>query len=165
MRHATRGRPARTTTAPRTRGTTSERFVALAEQLAAEVDGLRQRIDDDEATIAGLTAEMAQGLSILEGAVRGSARPSARLAARTAQASASNGHASRQPRVTPAHIGPDLVRETLQRLGRPLTAAELAAELSRGGQKVSGRAVRHIAKAAGAQIEVGEDGRQLYSLA
>jgi hypothetical protein len=169
MRRATRGRSDRPLrpTPPRARQTASERLVALAQQVAGEVDGLREQLDQALQDKARLTAEMREGTDILERAVRD-------VRTRRTPVATQNGHAMeedraprerRRVRSTPAHIGPELVRDTLQRFGRPVTAAELAAEISRSGDPVSGRAIRHIARTAGATIHEGPDGRQLYSIA
>jgi hypothetical protein len=57
----------------------------------------------------------------------------------------------------------DVVRAVIGKLGNS-TAAEIAAEISHAGAPVSGRAIRHIAKGAGAVMRRGDDGRMVYSL-
>lgn len=66
-------------------------------------------------------------------------------------------------RVSPESVTPDVVREVIGRLGTA-SAADIAAEISRTGTPVSGRAIRHIAKAAGAVARDGDGGRMVYSL-
>ena len=44
------------------------------------------------------------------------------------------------------------------------TASEIAEHISRAGTPVSGRAIRHIAKVAGAVARPGDDGRMVYAL-
>ena len=58
---------------------------------------------------------------------------------------------------------PAVVRAVIGKLGSA-TAAEIAAHVSKAGTQVSGRAIRHIAKGAGAVVRAGDDGRMVYSL-
>jgi hypothetical protein len=56
-----------------------------------------------------------------------------------------------------------VVRAVIGKLGTA-TAGEIAAQISQAGTPVSGRAIRHIAKGAGAVMRPGDDGRMVYSL-
>jgi hypothetical protein len=66
-------------------------------------------------------------------------------------------------RATPAAVTGDVVRAVIGKLGSA-TAGEIAAQISAAGTPVSGRAIRHIAKGAGAVMRPGDDGRMVYSL-
>jgi hypothetical protein len=55
-----------------------------------------------------------------------------------------------------------VVHAVIAKLGGEATAAEIAAEITRNGVPVSGRAVRFLAERAGAQTVVGEDGQRRY---
>ena len=56
-----------------------------------------------------------------------------------------------------------MVRAVIGRLGSA-TAGEIAEEITKAGTPVSGRAIRHIAKVAGAVARPGEAGRMVYTL-
>jgi hypothetical protein len=70
---------------------------------------------------------------------------------------------SRNGRATPEAVTGDVVRAVIGKLGSA-TAGEIAAQISAAGTPVSGRAIRHIAKGAGAVMRPGDDGRMVYSL-
>lgn len=83
-------------------------------------------------------------------------------AAKAARAGRTRG-ASANGRATPASVTGDVVRAVIGKLGTA-SAAEIADQITAAGTPVSGRAIRHIAKAAGAVMRPGEDGRMVYSL-
>jgi hypothetical protein len=66
-------------------------------------------------------------------------------------------------RATPPEVTTDVVRAVLAKLGEA-TAAEIAAEITKAGVPVSGRAVRFIAERGGARTAVGADGQRRYHL-
>ncbi|HEY0411258.1 MAG TPA: hypothetical protein VGE42_13435, partial [Candidatus Dormibacteraeota bacterium] len=66
-------------------------------------------------------------------------------------------------RVTPAAVTADVVRAVIGRMGSA-TAGEIAEQITKAGTPVSGRAIRHIAKVAGAVARPGEAGRMVYTL-
>ena len=63
-------------------------------------------------------------------------------------------------RATPDSVTGDVLRAVIGKLGSA-SAAEIAAQISRAGTPVSGRAIR---KGAGAVMRPGDDGRMVYSL-
>ena len=67
-----------------------------------------------------------------------------------------------------ARFGQDIIdahifARVIGRMGTA-TAGEIAAQITRAGTPVSGRAIRHIAKVAGAVARPGEGGRMVYAL-
>jgi hypothetical protein len=128
-----------------------------------EVESLRGDIATVQQENQQLRAELAEGVDLLRGA-------EALLAGRAASTQRPRRERHEEPpaprpkrvRTTPASVTPDVVRSVIQGLGRA-TAAEIAEEIGRGGTPVSGRAIRHIAKAAGAVARPG-DGGMVYSL-
>lgn len=73
------------------------------------------------------------------------------------------GRTSANGRATPEAVTGDVVRAVIGKLGSA-TAGQIAAQISAAGTPVSGRAIRHIAKGAGAVMRPGDDGRMVYSL-
>jgi hypothetical protein len=153
-------------------------FLSRFEGLVAEVEDLRDALLAAQRETQQLREELAEGVDILCGAEAILARaetrqgrPGGRGRADTASGrgrgpvAASPENAPRTPRVrrTPTSVTADVVRAVIGRLGNA-TAAEIAAEITRAGTPVSGRAVRHIAKAAGAEARAGADGRMVYTL-
>jgi hypothetical protein len=102
-------------------------------------------------------AQQAKATAPPRGAGRPRTRPAAARGAGRAQRTPANG------RVTPASVTPEVVRAVIGKLGTA-TAAEVAAQITKAGTPVSGRAVRHIAKVAGAVARPGDEGRMVYSL-
>jgi hypothetical protein len=151
---------------------TAERMVGQIETLVVEIEALRA---DNE----GLRAELRDAVSMLERASKalGDAGTAGRRGRRRAGA-AEPGPARRgvrlgvrgaAPRVrrtrgraTPEGVTPQVVHAVIAKLGGEATAAEIAAEITRNGVPVSGRAVRFLAERAGAQTVVGEDGQRRY---
>lgn len=132
--------------------------------LADAVDTLVGRID----ALAREVASLQTSVSSLRGERRGDgAAPSAgrRAAGRATatRAAAPRGTTAGAARRSNSPVTRSAVTSAIARLGSP-TAAEIAAALSRRGLRVSGRAVRWVAEAAGATVSVGADGKRRYSL-
>jgi hypothetical protein len=154
-------------------------FLSRFENLVAEVEDLRDALLSAQQETQQLRAEVADGVDLLCGAEAllaraGHGQPQARGRGRAEPAGGrprEAGAASRTeaagpaPRVrrTPTSVTGDVVRAVIGRLG-DATAAEIAEEITRAGTPVSGRAIRHIAKAAGAEARAGDDGRMVYTL-
>jgi hypothetical protein len=177
-----RGRPANVETLR----TAAEDFLSRFGSLVAEVVTLREAVAQSQAENDQLRGELAEALDLFReagalvartdpatqtrgrAATRAKAAP-ARAATRVRTASTGGGgtagaaRASMQRRATPASVTRDVVRAVIGKLGSA-TAAEIAAEISHAGAPVSGRAIRHIAKGAGAVMRPGDDGRMVYSL-
>ncbi|GAC1339165.1 MAG: hypothetical protein NVSMB29_06070 [Candidatus Dormibacteria bacterium] len=66
-------------------------------------------------------------------------------------------------RATPPEVTEAVVRAALNKLGEA-TAAEIAAEITRAGSRVSGRAIRFLAERAGAQVVTDAAGQRRYRL-
>jgi hypothetical protein len=64
-------------------------------------------------------------------------------------------------RATPSEVTGTVVMAVISKLEKP-TAGEIAAEITKAGVKVSGRAIRFIAEKAGAKTFRGADGKQHY---
>jgi hypothetical protein len=161
-------------------------FLSRFGNLVDEVVALREAVAQSQAENDQLRAELAEALDLFREAgalvartapatrARGRAATRAKAApagAATRARTASTGgggvaraaRASMHGRATPASVTRDVVLAVIGKLGNA-TAAEVAAEISRAGAPVSGRAIRHIAKAAGAVMRRGDDGRMVYSL-
>ena len=152
---------------------TAERMVGQIETLVAEIEALRA---DNE----GLRAELRDAVSMLERASRalgdagtagrrgrrraGAAEPEpARRGVRRAGVRAAAPRVRRtRGRATPEGVTPQVVHAVIAKIGGEATAAEIAAEITRNGVPVSGRAVRFLAERAGAETVVGEDGQRRY---
>jgi len=149
-------------------------MVGQIEVLVSEIEALRA---DNE----GLRAELKDAVAMLERASRalgdaGSAGRRGRRRAGAAEAEGirrgvrrSAGRAAAAPRArrtrgraTPEGVTPQVVHAVIAKIGGEATAAEIAAEITRNGVPVSGRAVRFLAERAGAQTVVGEDGQRRY---
>jgi hypothetical protein len=160
----------------------AEDFLSRFGSLVDEVVALREAVAQSQAENDQLRAELAEALDLFRDAgalvartapatrARGRAATRAQAApARVRTASTGGGGAARSARAsahgraTPASVTRDVVRAVIGKLGNA-TAAEIAAEIGRAGAPVSGRAIRHIAKAAGAVMRRGDDGRMVYSL-
>jgi hypothetical protein len=158
-------------------GSLVDEVVALREALAqAQEENMQVRAELAEA--AGLFRDAQAVVARAEPARRGKGRTAtgtqgatAPRAARARALSASSSGAragraartSRNGRATPASVTPDVVRAVIGKLGTA-TAGEIAAQISKAGAPVSGRAIRHIARGAGAVMRPGDDGRMVYSL-
>jgi len=96
-------------------------------------------------------------------ATTGTARRTRTRAAAARTRGVRAGRTSANGRATPDAVTGDVVRAVIGKLGSA-TAGQIAAQISAAGTPVSGRAIRHIAKGAGAVMRPGEDGRMVYSL-
>jgi hypothetical protein len=158
-------------------------FLSQFDRLATEVVTLRRSLAEAQAENSDLRAELGDAVTLFrraqasvaggEPAKRGSGRASAaprgtgRTRARAASRKANGGgqasRDSRNGRATPESVTPAVVLAVIGKLGSA-TAGEIAAQISTAGAPVSGRAIRHIAKGAGAVMRPGDDGRMVYSL-
>jgi hypothetical protein len=159
-------------------GSLVDEVVALREALAmAQEENTQLRAELAEAV--GLFRDARALVTRAEPAKRGTGRaakgtraavvPRAATRAR-ARATSGNGagagraaRSSANGRATPPSVTADVVRAVIGKLGTA-TAGEIAAQITGAGTPVSGRAIRHIAKGAGAVMRPGEDGRMIYSL-
>jgi hypothetical protein len=133
-------------------GSLVDEVVALREALAqAQQENIQLR--DELAEAAGLFRDARALVVRADPAGRGRGRAAPGRSARVS----TNG------RATPASVTADVVRAVIGKLGSA-TAGEIAAQITGAGTPVSGRAVRHIAKGAGAVMRPGDDGRMVYSL-
>jgi hypothetical protein len=158
-------------------------FLSQVEGLVAEVEALREALGSAEAENRRLQADVSVGVDIFRRAEelleRSGAVPAPRRGRRRARVDVDGsaepgGRRGRgaggearptrsRARVSPESVTPEVVRQVIARLGTA-SAADIAAEITRAGTPVSGRAVRHIAKAAGAVAHDGDGGRMVYSL-
>jgi hypothetical protein len=162
-------------------------FLSRFGGLVDEVVALREALAQAQEENTQVRAELAEAVGVFrearalvtraEPARRGRGRIAAATTVRVVPRAASrkrtrsvNGsgtgraaHSSKNGRATPASVTPDVVRAVIGKLGSA-TAGEIAAEISKAGAPVSGRAIRHIAKGAGALMRPGDDGRMVYSL-
>jgi hypothetical protein len=157
-------------------------FLSQFESLAAEVITLHGSLAEAQAENSELQAELGEAVTLLrnaqasvaggEPAKRGRGRafaaPPAASRTRARSASSNGDSGTRAPRAsngraTPESVTPGVVRAVIGKLGSA-TAGEIAAQISTAGAPVSGRAIRHIARGAGAVMRPGDDGRMVYSL-
>jgi hypothetical protein len=182
-------RPARRRAAPvQTLRDAADDFVSRFAGLLDEVLALREALVRAEEENGRLRAELAEAIDLFrdartlvaraEPAKRGRGRGAAQSTAATAaqgttrtrtRSASGNGTGAGRPRTsargraTPESVTPDVVRAVIGKLGTA-TAGEIAAQISQEGVPVSGRAIRHIAKGAGAVMRPGDEGRMVYSL-
>ena len=163
-------------------------FLSRFGLLVDEVVSLREALAEAREENLQLRAELAEEIDLFRAAralVVQAERPARtrRPAARAAKPAATTGTARRtrtraaaarargvragrtstNGRATPDAVTGDVVRAVIGKLGSA-TAGQIAAQISAAGTPVSGRAIRHIAKGAGAVMRPGEDGRMVYSL-
>jgi hypothetical protein len=164
--------------------TAADDFLSRFGGLVDEIVALREALEQAQQENLGLRAELAEGIDLLRdaralvvraeaaprGRGRGATRPAAaapiRGRSRAAAAPARAGRSRTRPangRVTPAAVTADVVRAVIGRMGSA-TAGEIAEQITQAGTPVSGRAIRHIAKVAGAVARPGEAGRMVYTL-
>jgi hypothetical protein len=165
--------------------TAADDFLSRFGSLVDQVVALREACARAQEENIQLRAELAEGIDLFrdaralltraEPAKRGNGRTIAHAKAAPtraagARAASKIGAVPRRPvrassngRATPASVTPDVVRAVIGKLGTA-TAGEIAAQISKAGAPVSGRAIRHIAKGAGAVMRPGDDGRMVYSL-
>ena len=165
--------------------TAADDFVSRFGGLLDEVVALREALVQAQEENGRLRGELAEGIDLFrdaralvaraEPAKRGRGRRTAQSTTaqtatrtRTRAASRNGTGAGRTPasakgRATPASVTPDVVLAVIGKLGSA-TAGEIAAQISQEGVPVSGRAIRHIAKGAGAVMRPGDEGRMVYSL-
>jgi hypothetical protein len=164
--------------------TAADDFLSRFGGLVDEVVSLREALEQAQQDNIRLRAELAEGIDLFRDArelvVRAEAPPRRRGRGGTRQVAAapSRGRSrvaavparagrsrTRPPngRVTPAAVTADVVRAVIGRMGSA-TAGEIAEQITNAGTPVSGRAIRHIAKVAGAVARPGEAGRMVYTL-
>jgi hypothetical protein len=185
-------RPSAVAPAPARRGTRAERpdtlrtaandFLARFGGLVDEIVALREALEQSREENLRLRAELAEGINLFRearalmagaeapvrgrgrGGARGRGRPSSAAPGRAAAAPrARSRRAGSNGRVTPAAVTADVVRAVIGRMGTA-TASEIAEHITQAGTPVSGRAIRHIAKVAGAVARPGDGGRMVYTL-
>jgi hypothetical protein len=130
-------------------------MVGQIEGLVAEVESLRS---DNQA----LHIEIEEAVSMLERASDALAAAPGR--GRRGRRGGSPAPRRSRTRVTSEDVTPEVVRTVISRLGGEATAAEIAAEVSRSGNPVSGRSIRFLAERAGAESVVGDGGVRRYRL-
>lgn len=168
---ARRGRAAKADTLR----TAADDFLSRFGGLVDEIVALREAFDLAQEENQRLRSELAEGIELFRAArdlvvqaeapARGR-RGAAAARGRAAVAPARGGgrrRSSANGRVTPAEVTADVVRAVIGRMGSA-TASEIAEQITRAGTPVSGRAIRHIAKVAGAVARPGEGGRMVYTL-
>jgi|HubBroStandDraft_6_1064221.scaffolds.fasta_scaffold235164_2 hypothetical protein len=157
----------------------AEGFLTRFDALVAEIVSLREELAASEQVQEGLRAELAEGVELFrqaETALGNAGAPERRQGSRNSQLAAAAGSTSARrsataartkrtsrTRTTPETVTADVVRSVIEARGTA-TAGEIAADIAKGGTQVSGRAIRHIAKSAGAIARPGNDGRMVYSL-
>ena len=148
---------------------TAERMVDQIQSLVEEIATLRVENDTLRGELRGAVAMFERASAALDGASPRRRRremidtngQSATLTGRVGRGRL--GRRAKRGRATPEAVTPAVIRAAIGKLG-PSTAAEIAAEISRLGSPVSGRAVRFLAERAGAQVTLGDDGQRRYQL-
>ncbi|MFN2452094.1 MAG: hypothetical protein ABR541_07060 [Candidatus Dormibacteria bacterium] len=145
------------------------RLVETMRQLAGEVTTLRLQNDRLEAELERLRATSrgrAKGAALASPGARSVPRTRGKSVGVTAAGRVSRNRAvaSRGGRSTPPEVTDAVVRAALNKLGEA-TAGEIAAEITRAGSRVSGRAIRFLAEGVGATVVAsGADGQRRYRL-
>jgi hypothetical protein len=167
--------------------TAADDFLSRFGGLVDEIVALREALELAQQENIRLNAELAEGIALFRDARalvvsaeaptrargRGAARaatpaPAARRGRGRTPVAATRGagrarRAASNGRVTPAAVTADVVRAVIGRMGTA-TAGEIAEQITKAGTPVSGRAIRHIAKVAGAVARPGDSGRMVYAL-
>ena len=146
---------------------TAERMVGQIEALVDEMAALREDNESLRRELQDAVAMMERASTALGGVGTGRRRARA-VAANGEERGRRTGRGGRRTtgakgRATPPEVTTDVVKAVLAKLGEA-TAAEIAAEITKAGVPVSGRAVRFIAERGGAQTSVGVDGQRRYHL-
>jgi hypothetical protein len=158
-RPATTSRTRRSTAGGRGATAGGSELVNVAQQVVEQIGGLAAEVESLRRDNESLRAELGEAVTMLEratNALAGASRTGRR--GRRAEAPAPRTRA----RVTPEGVTPEVVQSVIANLGGEATAAEIAAEITRTGSPVSGRAVRFLAERAGAQSVMGDGGQRRY---
>jgi hypothetical protein len=135
-------------------------LVRLARHMLGQITTLVAEVERLRTENQALGAEVRDATIMLERVGRAlSAVPGQRGRARRAQSAAAR---RSRTRVTSQEVTAEMVQAAIATLGGEATAAQIAAEITRTGLTVSGRAVRFLAEGAGALGVVGENGRRRY---
>ena len=144
----------------------AEKLVQRIETLVGEIARLRAENED-------LRRQVREAVGMLERAAEAAAGGSSNPRHRPRRTEASPPAAPvrrRRPRAhgargraTPPEVTAQVVGAAIAKLGES-TASEIAAEITRAGVRVSGRAIRFLAERAGAETFRGEDGQRRYRL-
>ena len=147
---------------------TAQRMVGQIEALVDEMAALREDNESLRRELQDAVAMMERASTALGGVGTGRRRARAVAANGEERGRRTGRGAGRRAkgakgRATPPEVTTDVVKAVLAKLGEA-TAAEIAAEITKAGVPVSGRAVRFIAERGGAQTSVGVDGQRRYHL-
>jgi hypothetical protein len=136
----------------------SGQLVESVYRLVEEIKGLRQANEALQEELR--VARLGSNLPMIQrpGRPPGKARAGTGRRGRPRRAAA---HPS--GRATPPEVTETVVRAVLSKLGEP-TAAEMAAEITRAGTRVSGQALRFLAEKVGASSFVDAQGSRRYRL-
>jgi len=141
-----------------------ERLVHRIELLVEEIGRLRADNED-------LRQQVREAVALLDRATAAVGEPRGRGRARVIAAVVPGSPRRRRVRArgtrgraTPPEVTAQVVEAAISKLG-VATAAEIAAEITRAGVKVSGRAIRFLAERAGAETFRGDDGQRRYRIA
>ena len=141
-----------------------ERLVHRIELLVEEIGRLRADNDDLRQQVREAVALLDRAASAVgEPRGRGRARAIAAVAPASPRRRRARARGTRG-RATPPEVTAQVVEAAISKLG-VATASEIAAEITRAGVKVSGRAIRFLAERAGAETFRGEDGQRRYRIA
>jgi hypothetical protein len=167
--------------------TAADDFLSRFGGLVDEIVALREALELAQQENMRLNAELAEGIELFRAAralvvtaeaparARGrralragapepvARRGRGRTPAAATRAAGRGRRAASNGRVTPAAVTADVVRAVIGRMGTA-TAGEIAEQITKAGTPVSGRAIRHIAKVAGAVARPGDGGRMVYAL-
>jgi len=147
----------------------AQRMVGQIEALVDEIAALREDNDVLRREVQDAVQMMERASTALGSVGTGRRRPRAVAAngeergRRAARGAGRRVKGGAKGRATPPEVTTDVVRAVLAKLGEA-TAAEIAAEITKAGVPVSGRAVRFIAERGGARTTVGADGQRRYQL-
>ncbi len=134
-----------------------ELLVEEVGRLRSDNQELRQQVRDAVALLDRAAAAVGEPHPRRRGRVPAAALPAAAPRRRRARSRGARG------RATPAEVTAQVVEAAIAKLGHG-TASQIAAEITRAGVKVSGRAIRFLAERAGAETFRGDDGQRRYRL-
>ncbi len=143
-------------------------LVRAADRLVGQIQTLVTDVEELRAENAALRKELRAAVGLLQRACEAVGNPAkaprvARAAKKTRGRPRGRAKNAARGRATPADVTPAVVRAVIAKLG-VATASDIAAEISRAGVAVNGRAIRFFAEQIGAVTELGPDGRRRYRL-
>lgn len=140
-------------------------LLRAAQRLVGRIEAMERELEQLRADNTALRNDVREAVALFSqaGGRRSNAVDGRRRAPKTASGPRRRRRKAAKGRATPAAVTPEVVRLVIAKLG-PSTASQIAQEITRAGETVSGRAIRFLAERAGAEPVMGEDGQRRYRL-